>query len=120
MNHLDHLTNLLVMATVDGQLTEREIHFLLNRCARWGISQEDFTKALDYACSARAELRIPTDKDERLTMLQDLIRMMAADGKLTEVEKRLFATAAAKMKLAGGELDAIIDSVVKPDEDEMC
>jgi uncharacterized tellurite resistance protein B-like protein len=118
MNLLDKLTNLLVMAAADRSLTEREIHFLLNRSVRWGISEQEFSRALDYACSDEAELRIPANPDERLQMLQDLIRMMAADGNLAEVEKRLFATAAAKMRLSGQQIDDIIDSVLGPSDRE--
>lgn len=45
-------------------------------------------------------------------MLRDLIRMMAADGDLADVEKDLFATAAAKMEISEDELNQIIDSVL--------
>jgi uncharacterized tellurite resistance protein B-like protein len=112
MTLMDKLTNLLVMAAADGSLNEPEIKFLLNRSARWGISRDDFSQALEYACSRRAELRLPGDRAERIAMLKDLIRVMAADGALTETEKRLFATAAAKMRLSKAELDDVIDSVV--------
>ena len=46
------------------------------------------------------------------SMLSDLIRIMAADGKLSEVEKRLFALAAAKMGIERSELDDLIDKLV--------
>jgi uncharacterized tellurite resistance protein B-like protein len=112
MKHLDQFTNLLVMAVADGALTDREFKFLLNRSVRWGITEEEFAQALDYACSNRAELRIPVGREERVEMLGDLIRIMGADGSLSEIEKRLFATASAKLRLSHDELNAIIDSVV--------
>jgi uncharacterized tellurite resistance protein B-like protein len=37
---------------------------------------------------------------------------MAADGRLREVEKRLFAVAAAKMNIGQADLDALIDRLV--------
>jgi hypothetical protein len=37
---------------------------------------------------------------------------MAADGKLSELEKRLFALAAAKMHVDRKELDELIDKLV--------
>ena len=37
------------------------------------------------------------EPEERVEMMQDLIRMMAADGQLAEIEKELFAAAAVKM-----------------------
>jgi uncharacterized tellurite resistance protein B-like protein len=57
-------------------------------------------------------LKIAASKPQRTAMLQDLIRVMAADGDLAEVEKRLFATAAAKMRLSDDELNEIINSVI--------
>jgi uncharacterized tellurite resistance protein B-like protein len=112
MELLDKFTNLLVMAAADGSLTEREIKFLLNRSARWGISEREFSRAMEYALSEKAELKIAADRAQRTAMLQDLIRVMAADGDLAEIEKRLFATAAAKMRLSDEELNAIINSAI--------
>ena len=45
-------------------------------------------------------------------MLADLMKIMAADGKLSEVEKRLFALAAAKMHIEKDELEKLIDRLV--------
>jgi uncharacterized tellurite resistance protein B-like protein len=40
---------------------------------------------------------------------------MAADGQLSEVEKRLFALAAAKMNVDREELDRLIDELLDKD-----
>ena len=112
MHLLDKLRNLLVMAAVDGSLTQREIDFLTDRCQHWEISEDEFAAAIRYAISDEAQLSIPATQEERVEMLQDLIRMMAADGQLAEIEKELFATAAVKMSIADEELQEIIDSVL--------
>lgn len=112
MLQLDHLKNLVIMAAADGSLTEQEIALLIDRCATLGLAEEDLEKAIDFALSGGAKLRFPVDRSEQNVMLADLIRMMAADGKLTEVEKRLFALAAAKMGIERAELDALIDQLV--------
>ena len=96
MEALDKFTNMLVMAAADGKLSDREIKFLLNRSARWGISETEFSLALTYAMSGEAELRIPADKRERRAMLQDLIRVMGADGQLQPVSDDLALLLAAK------------------------
>lgn len=106
---IDKLRNLLVMAAADGYLTEREINLLRDRCRRWGLSETDLADAVQYAMSKNAELTIPPQPEERREMLRDLIRMMAADGKLADVEKQLFALAAAHMDIAPQELDQLID-----------
>lgn len=113
MQHLDQLKNLVIMAAVDGSLSEQEIALLVDRCAALGLEEEDLEKAIAFALSGKAELKFPADRKEQLEMLGDLVRMMAADGKLTEVEKRLFALAAAKMEVEKEELDALIDQLVR-------
>jgi len=112
MQHLDHLKNLVIMASADGALSESEISLLVDRCSEMGLHESDLGKAVAYALSDEAALKLPTEKQEQLAMMSDLIRIMAADGKLSEVEKRLFALAAAKMGLERDELDGLIDKLV--------
>lgn len=106
------LRNLLVMAAADGSLTEREIAFLSDRRTRWGVPEDVFADLIRYAISDVAELEIPDSDKERVEMLQDLLRMMAADGDLAEVEKQLFATASVAMGISDSQLKEIIDSVL--------
>ena len=112
VQRLDHLKNLVITAAADGALSEQEIALLVDRCSDLGLAEEDLEKAIDFALSGKAKLQFPIDRLEQDQMLSDLIRMMAADGKLTEVEKRLFALAAAKMGIEKNELDGLIDHLV--------
>jgi uncharacterized tellurite resistance protein B-like protein len=112
MLQLDHLKNLVVMASADGSLTEQEIALLIDRCSELGLAEEDLETAISFAMSGKAKLVFPLDRLEQNQMLSDLIRMMAADGRLSEVEKRLFALAAAKMGIERAALDEIIDRLV--------
>lgn len=112
MQHLDHLKNLVIMASADGSLSEREIALLVDRCGEMGLDEADLGRAVSYALSDEAALKLPTAKKEQVAMLSDLIRIMAADGSLSEVEKRLFALAAAKMGIERVELDDLIDKLV--------
>ncbi len=109
---LDHLKNLVIMAAADGALHQEEIVMLAERCSAWGLAEEDLESAIEFALSGNAKLQFPIDRFEQNQMLSDLIRMMAADGKLTEIEKRLFALAAAKMGIEKVELEALIDQLV--------
>jgi len=112
MQHLDHLKNLVIMASADGSLSEGEIELLVDRCSEMGLDEEDLGKAVSFALSEEASLKLPTEKKEQIAMLSDLVRIMAADGTLSEVEKRLFALAAAKMGIEKSELDNLIDKLV--------
>lgn len=117
MRHLDHLKNMVIMASADGSLTEREIALLVDRCAELGLEEADLGKAVQFALSDEAALKLPTDRKEQLAMLGDMMRIMAADGHLTEVEKRLFALAAAKMNIDREELDHLIDNLLGKSKD---
>ena len=64
---------------------------------------------ISFALSDQAALRLPTDPAEQEALLTDLIRMMAADGQLSEAEKRLFALAAAKMNFDSNRVNQLID-----------
>lgn len=117
MTPLERLTNLLIMAVVDGKFTDQEIHFVLQRAARWGIPEATFNETLNRVCRGEASLQVPSNPHERDDVLRDLIRMMAADGRLSEREERLFAVIAAKLNIDRSYLDKLIDSVVgKPDK----
>lgn len=117
MDFYEKLKNLMIMAFADGSLTQSELEFLSDRSVQWGLSQGDFTAAVEFALSDEAELQIPPNKQDRIELLQDLIRIMAADGHLAEAEKTIFAMAAAVMELPDGELDRIIDEVQQPNDD---
>ncbi|MCC6509986.1 MAG: TerB family tellurite resistance protein [Pirellulaceae bacterium] len=112
MDPLDHLKNLVIMAAADGSLSEQEIALLIDRCGNLGLQEEDLEKAIAFALSGDAKLRLPTERVEQKAMLTELMRMMAADGHLLEVEKRLFALAAAKMGIEKLDLETIIDNLV--------
>ncbi len=112
MQQFDHLKNLVIMAAADGVFSEQEISLLIDRCTELGLDEGDLEKAISYALGNQAKLRFPVDRDEQNKMLTDLIRIMAADGKLSEIEKRLFALAAAKMGIDRKDLDSLIDDLV--------
>ncbi|MCY2975179.1 MAG: TerB family tellurite resistance protein [Planctomycetota bacterium] len=114
MKQLDHLKNLVIMASADGSLTEREIALLVDRCAQLGLGEKDMEKALEFALSSQAVMKLPTEHAEQIAILSDLIRVMAADGSLSDVEKRLFSLAAAKMEIDRDEIEELIDNLVGP------
>jgi len=114
MKQLDHLKNLVIMASADGSLTEREIALLVDRCKQLGLGEKDMEEAIAFALSSEAAMKLPTDHVEQIAMLSDLIRVMAADGSLSDAEKRLFSLAAAKMEIDRDEIEELIDKLVGP------
>jgi uncharacterized tellurite resistance protein B-like protein len=108
----DKIRNLLVMAAADGAFTSDEIQMLSLRAERWGLSDAEFGAALSYATSVEAEITIPGTRAECLNLLRHLLEVMAADGKLSDSEKLLFARAAGKMDLPMEDIDSLIDEML--------
>ena len=112
MNRMDQLKNLVIMAAADGRLSQAEIALLIDPCAELGLKETDLESAIDYALCEKPALKLPPTKEEKEELLSDLLRTMAADGQLREVEKRLFAVAAAKMSVSAADIEALIDRLV--------
>lgn len=107
--------NLLAVATADHQLTEREIKFLSKRARELKLTDHQYNLAMNRALAHPGEVQIPRRKADRIELLRDMIRVMAADGVLAEVEKHLFAIVAAYMKFDMAQVDALIDDVLAAD-----
>ena len=111
--HRRHLRNLVLMAFADGSLGEREVNLVADRCVELGLDDYDLSRAIKSGLSDGAMLEVPDEPSERETLLRDLIRIMAADGRLDEGEKRLFALAAARMSISTLDVERLIDETLK-------
>lgn len=114
MQKFEFFKNLMVLAASDGSFTDEEVAFLAQRSARWGISDTQFGEAMKFAISPDAHVSIPPTKLERHQLLMEMVRMMAVDGDLAEIEKNIFAVAAATMQVSDDELNDILNSVLTP------
>ncbi len=113
MERFEKLRNLVVMAIADGSLGEGELNLLARRCVELGLDEEELQAAVSFALSDSAALKLPTDPEEQEALMADLIHMMAADGHLSESEKRLFALAAAKMNFDADKVNQMIDRLTQ-------
>ena len=55
---------------------------------------------------------LPEARDSRIELLSEMVRVMAADGELAQIEKELCATAAAKMDFTMQEFEQILSSLL--------
>lgn len=104
--------NLVLLASADGRFTEEEVAYLAQKAEHWDIPSDEVEAALAGASTGEAELIIPEGREDRLQLLREMIRLMAADGHLADVEKRICATASAAMDFNGIEFDNILQSVL--------
>ena len=115
MDHAEVFRNLLIMAASDGRMEEAELRLLSHRAAEWGVTDDQFEDAIEAAMLGKAELSLPPDPADRIRLLKEMIRMMAADGHLSDAEKQLFALASSIVGLDGTQLNRLIDEVLAED-----
>ena len=113
MPKLELFNNLVLLASADGKLTQEEVAYLVQKAENWDISPDDVESALVGASTGEGEITIPEDQQERVEMITEMIRLMAADGHLAEIEKRLCATASAAMDFSTVEFDGILQAVLE-------
>ena len=112
MDRIDLFRNLLLMAIVDGSVAESELRLLADRATEWGITDDEFEEAIQQAIDGESELTLPRDPQDRREMMKDMILVMAADGRLADSQKRLFALAAAALEMSADDLHGLIDEVL--------
>jgi uncharacterized tellurite resistance protein B-like protein len=105
--------NLVNLAASDCQFTDEELEFLTERAERWGIGFAEFESAVADVSTGSIQIELPESRPARVQLMQEMIRMMAADGELAEIEKRLCAVASAKMDFSTAEFDDILNGVLK-------
>ena len=105
--------NLVNLAAADQKFTEEEIAFLINRADNWGIPSDEFETALAGISTGELQLDIPETHEDRVAMLKEMIRLMAIDGEMAEMEKRLCAQASAKMDFNNIQFSEILDEVIR-------
>jgi uncharacterized tellurite resistance protein B-like protein len=112
LSHLELFQNLVNLAASDGKFTDEEVLYLAQRAERWGISNDEFESCIAGLMEGTLEIRLPEVRAKREELLVEMIRLMAADGQLAETEKRLCATASAKMDFTTSEFRQILDRVL--------
>ncbi|HMP78132.1 MAG TPA: TerB family tellurite resistance protein [Pirellulaceae bacterium] len=104
--------NLINLAAADGVFTDQEVAFLASRAEAWGLHADEFETALAGISAGGVQIQLPDDHDLRVELLKEMIRMMAADGELADIEKQLCANASARMGFSTAEFIRLLDEVL--------
>jgi len=105
--------NLVNLAAADQKFTEEEIAFLINRANSWGIPNDEFETALVGLSTGEIQMELPEDYDERVLLLKEMIRLMAIDGEMAEMERGLCARASAKMDFNSVQFAELLEEVIR-------
>ena len=89
MEKVELFRNLVNLAAADQKFTEEEVQFLAERAERWEISNDEFETTLAGIAEGGLDLQLPEDRPDRIELLKEMIRLMAADGEIADMEKHL-------------------------------
>ena len=112
MQKLELFSNLVNLAASDRKFTEEEIKFLVDRAEQWGIHNDEFETAMAGITTGALTINIPEDHGQRVLLLKEMLRLMAVDGHLAEMEKKLCAKASGKMDFTTQQFNEILDDVI--------
>ena len=112
MERIELFNNLVNLAAVDGKFTDEEVHYLASRAEAWKIPMDEFETAITGVREGGIQLQIPEDHESRIELLKEMVRLMAVDGELAEMEKRMCAIASSRMDFTAQQFDEIIMQVI--------
>lgn len=112
MNPVQLFHNLINLAAVDQKFTDEEIDYLIEIANRYNIPSEEFETALTGIREGVIEVELPEGEEDRVNLMKEMIKLMAVDGELSEMEKRLCAQASVKMDFTVPQFDQLLDDVL--------
>lgn len=102
-----HFRNLVLLARADGVVTEDEHDFLVKMGSKMGLTEVQINEIKDDPKSY--PIHPPTNHEDRVRRLVQLIEMVCSDGKIVKEELNLIK----RFGFAIGCQDDQIDSIIK-------
>ena len=62
--------------------------------------------------TGQIQVNIPESHEDRVTMMKEMLRLVAVDGELAEMEKRICAQASGRMDFTSQQFNQILDEVI--------
>jgi uncharacterized tellurite resistance protein B-like protein len=112
MDKLVLFHNLVNLAAADKKFTEEEVQFLVDRAERWGIHNDEFETAMAGISTGQIQVDIPDSHEDRVELMKEMLRLVAVDGELADLEKRICAHASSKMDFTSQQFNEILDQVI--------
>lgn len=105
--HESHMKNLVLLAMADGHLAEIEEHLLVSIAHRHGLDEGDIDNI--KANLDNISFVLPEKYDERIEQFNDLLSVMAADGKIDEREAKICREIAKQYELMPGVVEEMLN-----------
>lgn len=83
-----HVTNLISMARLDGQLTQNEMDYILAVAKEHNLTQAELDQCMKD--SDNLVIEVPQSEEDRIEYMKDLVSMVFSEGGIDQ-QKRIFA-----------------------------
>lgn len=112
MDRIELFHNLVNLAASDGKFRDAEVQFLADRAERWDVPKGEFETALAGISTGNFEVKVPESHKERVNLMKEMLRLIASDGELADMEKHICSLVAGRMEFSGAEFERILKSVI--------
>lgn len=115
---MSNITNLMIVACIDGQVTDEEKRLIANIAQSYGLSQEEFVE-----CGRRCDeclqknqlpIDVPESDDAKIGFIRNLVVTMMIDGQISDDERQVIEIIAERFGLKAKELvDYLIQNITE-------
>ena len=111
-----HITNLISMARMDGEISEVEKNCICNLAGRFNLSEDEFKQCLQD--SDTVVLEIPASDEDKVIFLRNLTYLMMVDGQVTEDEYKLLAYIVDKFGYEQSAIEVLVNDIIKEEQSQ--
>jgi uncharacterized tellurite resistance protein B-like protein len=105
----NHITNLGVLARIDGHLDAAELNYIVAVGQKNGLKPEEVRSLI--ANGNNANFHMPENDSERFDQLYDLVEMMLADGIVDDSEMEFCMTMATNLGFRKADVGVLVKKI---------
>lgn len=111
-----HITNLISMARMDGEIAEVESNCIGNLAARFDLTEQEFRQCMED--SNKVVVEVPESDEDKVIFLRNLAYLMMVDGQVTEDEYKLLAYLVDQFGYEESAIKILVDDIIKEAQSE--
>lgn len=111
-----HITNLISMARLDGEISDEESNCIGNLAARFNFTESEFKQCM--ADSDSVVVEIPASDEDKVIFLRNLAYLMMVDGQVSEDEYKLLAFMVDKFGYEQSAIEVLVNDILKEAQSE--
>jgi len=104
------LRNVIVMALIDGDLSDQEKQFIESLRAKLDVDPDEFVRLCAEVREDRTKMSLPKDLREREATVALLASLASADGRVDDAERRVLEKIADRAGVSPGTLERMLAS----------